>query len=321
MEILQQIQSNLLSPIILSFFLGIFAALVKSDLRIPKQVHDTISIYLLFAIGLKGGVSLTTVHLSEVVHPALATVALGIITPILTFLVVRNIGRLSVVNSAAIAAHYGSVSVITFIACTTYLELHSIAHEGFIPSLVVMLEIPGVFVALSLVQLLKPGYESNFGRVAKEVLTSRTIMLLLGGLIIGYVSGPLQYAKVAPLFTDLFQGFLALFLLEMGIVAFSSARELRSSGLFLVALGISMPIINGIIGILLAKLAGLSLGGMVLLGTMASSASYIAAPAAVRISLPEANPSLYLTPALVVTFPFNILFGIPLYFYIASRLV
>jgi len=320
MEIINQIQANLLSPIILSFFLGIVACFIKSDLRIPAQVQETISIYLLFAIGLKGGVALASADLQTVLMPALATLALGLITPVLTFWVVRNLGSLSVINSAAIAAHYGSVSIITFMASLTYLQSLGIPSEGFMPALVVILEIPAIFVALLMVRLLKPAHQGNMGHAVREILSSRSIVLLLGGLIIGYLCSREQYDKIAPLFQDLFQGFLALFLLEMGIVAASRVKELRTSGLFLVLFGILMPLANGMIGAVLGYWAGLSEGGIVVFATMAASASYIAAPAAIRVSLPEANPALYLTSALVITFPFNILFGIPIYYYVASHL-
>ncbi len=321
MEIIQQIQGNLLSPIILSFFLGMAACFIKSDLRIPPQIHETISIYLLFAIGLKGGMALQNSSMHSMIWPIIATLSLGAITPIITFWVVRNIGGLSVINSAAMAAHYGSVSIITFMAAISYLEGLGIPHEGFMPALVVMLEIPAIFIALLLVRLLKPTSQANLGHVMREIISSRSIILLIGGLAIGYVSGREQYDKIMPLFSDLFQGFLSLFLLEMGIVAASRVKELRTSGLFLVLFGILMPIVNGTIGIYLGHWAGLSIGGVVVLGTLAASASYIAAPAAIRISLPDANPALYLTSSLVITFPFNILFGIPIYYYIASHLL
>lgn len=321
MEIIQQIQANMLSPIILSFFLGMIACFIKSDLRIPPQIHETISIYLLFAIGLKGGMALANSELRSVFLPVLATLALGVIIPILTFWVVRNVGKLSVINSAALAAHYGSVSIITFMASITYLDSLGIPHEGFMPALVVILEIPGILIALLLVKLLKPTHQGNLGHVVKEIMSSRSIVLLIGGLAIGYFSNREQYDKIMPLFQDLFQGFLALFLLEMGIVAASRMKELRTSGLFLVFFGILMPIVNGCIGAVLGHWAGLSEGGIVMFATMAASASYIAAPAAIRVSLPDANPALYLTSSLVITFPFNILFGIPIYHYVANFLL
>lgn len=321
MEIIHQIESNLLSPIILSFFLGMFACLIKSDLRMPPQVHEMISIYLLFAVGLKGGFALANAKMGTVLLPGLATLALGVIIPVLTFWVVRNLGRLSVVNSAAIAAHYGSVSIITFLASITYLQGLGIPSEGFMPALVVLLESPSIFVAILIVRLLKPKFQSNMVHTVREIISSRSIVLLIGGLVIGYICSREQYEKITPLFHDLFQGFLSLFLLEMGIVAASRLKELRTSGLFLLLFGIFMPIVNGSIGAVFGHWAGLSEGGMVVLATMAASASYIAAPAAIRISLPEANPALYLTSSLVITFPFNILFGIPIYYYIASHLV
>lgn len=320
-EILYQLQLNLFSPIIMCFFLGILAALFKSDLKIPAPVHELVSIYLLLAVGIKGGVSLTGVMPMTMVMPVLATLAVGVITPILSYLVLQRIGGFSVLNSAAIAAHYGSVSMITFIACIAYLDVSEVPYEGFMPALLVLLQIPGIFVALVIVRLLKPGYVSNIGQAVKEVLASRSVLLLAGGLIIGLLSGPNQYAKVEPFFNDLFPGFLAVFLLEMGIIAASRVKEVKVSGMFLVGFGVLMPVFHGVIGVLLGHVAGLSVGGSTLLGVMAASASYIAAPAAIRLALPQANPALYLTPALVVTFPFNIVFGIPLYYFVASHLV
>lgn len=320
MEILHQLQMNLLSPIILSFFLGMGAAFLKSDLRVPAPVQDVIALYLLFAIGMKGGVSLTGVQLGALVSPIAATVVLGVLTPLLAFVVLSQVGRLSVLNSAAIAAHYGSVSIITFIAAIAYLDAINVPHEGFMPALLVILEIPGIFVALLMVRLLKPGYGGSLVHAAKEVLSSKSVLLLVGGMVIGLVSGEEHYEKVRPFFSDIFPGFLCLFLLEMGIIAASRLKEVRTSGLFLIGFGILVPIIHGAIGAALGHFAGLSVGGATLLATLAASASYIAAPAAIRTALPDANPALYLTPSLVITFPFNIVFGIPIYYFIASKL-
>lgn len=321
MNIIYQLQTNLLSPIILSFFLGMLAAFIRSDLKIPQAVHETISIYLLFAIGLKGGLSLQNASLVAVSIPALATLFLGLLTPVIAFMVLQHIGRFSLANSAAIAAHYGSVSIITFIAAMAYLDAIQVPYEGFMPSLLVLLEIPGIFMALLLVRMLRPGYKSNLKEGMLEILGSRSVLLLIGGLLIGYVSSPDQYALVEPFFHDMFPGFLAIFLLEMGIIAAAGIKDVRVGGLFLVCFGILVPIFHGMLGVVIGHFVGLTIGGSVLLGTMAASASYIAAPAAVRMALPEANPALYLTPSLVVTFPFNIVIGIPLYYFIGANLL
>ena len=319
--------TNIFNPITLAFVLGVIAKLIKSEFHLPKEVYLGISIFLLFAIGLKGGVELAAAPFSVIIYPAIATLIIGAITPISSYLTLRKLGRFSVADSAGIAAHYGSVSAVTFIAAQTFVsemisrDPHLPALEGFMPSLLTLLESPGIHIALAIGALKSAHKEKSTSKVLHEVLTGRTMVLLVGGLIIGALIGEKNWAMVSGLYDTkgpIFRGLLSLFLLEMGVVAGSRLEDLKKVGPFLLGFGIIMPIVHGSLAIALGNLAGLSIGGCTVLAAMAASASYIAAPPAVRITLPEANPTLYLTSALAITFPFNVLVGIPLYFEIAK---
>jgi uncharacterized protein len=312
------IASNLLSPIVLAFALGMLAALVRSDLEFPEALYHALTIYLLLAIGLKGGIALAATPLAAIALPLLATVALGVLTPITAFAVLRWVGRMDNVNAAAIAAHYGSVSAVTFLAAQSFAQNIGEVVEGYLPALVAVLEVPAIVVALLLVGSRTEAAAAAVGggRMAalREVLTGRSIILLVGGVAIGYTADPQALAGVEPFFIGLFPGVLTLFLLELGMVAARRMRDLRRVGPFLLGFGILMPIVHGCLGVWVGQLVGMSTGGSAILGTMVASASYIAAPAAVRVALPQANPAFYLTSALGVTFPFNLTLGIPLYF-------
>jgi uncharacterized protein len=312
------IASNLLSPIVLAFALGMLAALVRSDLEFPEALYHALTIYLLLAIGLKGGIALAATPLAAIALPLLATVALGVLTPITAFAVLRWVGRMDNVNAAAIAAHYGSVSAVTFLAAQSFAQNIGEVVEGYLPALVAVLEVPAIVVALLLVGSRTEAAAAAVGggRMAalREVLTGRSIILLVGGVAIGYMADPQALAGVEPFFIGLFPGVLTLFLLELGMVAARRMRDLRRVGPFLLGFGILMPIVHGCLGVWVGQLVGMSTGGSAILGTMVASASYIAAPAAVRVALPQANPAFYLTSALGVTFPFNLTLGIPLYF-------
>jgi len=317
MTTLELVRLNLLSPIVLAFVLGMVATMVRSDLKFPDELYAGLSIYLLLAIGIKGGAALAQTPIADFWAPALATLGLGIGVPIWCYVVLRRLGGFGVADAAAISAHYGSVSVVTFIASLTFLDAVGSPAEGFMPTLVAVLEVPAIIVAL-LIARASIGGRGSWGLVVHEVVAGRSVLLLLGGLAIGFASTPAGLASVSPLFVDLFQGALALFLLEMGMVAAKRFRDLGRVGLFLVAFGIVMPILNGSLGVWLGTISGLSVGGSTVLGVLAASASYIAAPAAVRIALPQANPSFYLTSSLAITFPFNLTIGIPLYYSIAG---
>ena len=316
---MESLLTNFTSPIVLAFVLGILSKLVKSDLEIPESIYKAISVYLLLAIGLKGGVELSTTEFSEFIWPVMATVFLGMLTPIIAYVVLRYMGKLDVTNSAGIAAHYGSVSAVTFIAAISYANTIGDPPEGFMPALVALLEVPGIIVALMIPQLLQPGDTSIKGAL-KEVVTGSSIILLLGGLTIGYLAGPVSFEPVKPFFVNGFQGALVIFLLELGMITARRLEDLKEVGFFLLGFGIAVPILHGFIAILVGLWAGLSVSGASVFAAMVSSGSYIAAPAAVRIALPKASPTLYLTASLGITFPFNITLGIPLYYLIANWL-
>jgi hypothetical protein len=309
--------SNFASPVVLAFVLGILAKTFKSDLEIPKPLYQGLSIYLLLAIGLKGGVELSKTPFSEFLWPAVATLALGIITPIIAYLVLRFIGKMNLINSAAVAAHYGSVSAVTFIASVAYMQAQGLEPEGFMPTLVAILEVPGIIVALMIPQIFSKS-KGSFNKALHEVVTGSSIILLLGGLVIGLIAGPVKFQSVEPFFVSGFQGALVLFLLELGMVTARRLQDLKKVGVFLIGFGIIIPILFGVLAVWVGQLAGLSIAGSAVLAAMVSSGSYIAAPAAVRIALPRANPTFYLTASLGITFPFNIALGIPLYLYIAN---
>jgi hypothetical protein len=306
---LDALQNNLLSPMVLAFALGVLATLVRSDLKVPDALYDSLAIYLLLAIGLKGGVALSEARLAQVVAPALVTLGLGAAIPVWCFAILRKVGGLDRINAAAVAAHYGSVSAVTFVACLAFLQEIGQPYEGFVPALVALLEVPGIVVALLLA---RRGGDAHWGETVRELVTGKSVVLLVGGLLVGWASGREGFAQVAPLFEGLFKGALVLFLLEMGLVTARRFRDLRRMGPFLAGFGLAMPVVHAAIGVSLGTMAGLSVGGATVLGILAASASYIAAPAAVRIALPEASPSLYLTASLAVTFPFNLAVGIPL---------
>ena len=321
MTILELVQINLLSPMVLAFALGITATLLHSDLKLPDELYTTLSIYLLLAIGLKGGIALAETSLAVFWAPAVATLLLGIIIPVIAYGVARKIGKMNVADAAALAAHYGSVSAVTFAAAQTFLDTVGVRYEGFMPALVAILEVPAIVVALLIAQVAGAPQGGDWRKALRELLTSKSILLLVGGMIIGWLAGPHGGKEVAPVFVDLFKGALTFFLLELGMVAARRFRDLPSAGLFLLGFGIIMPIFNGLLGVWFGSITGLSLGGSTILGVLSASASYIAAPAAVRIALPQANPSFYLTAALGITFPFNLAIGLPLYYTIASLIV
>ena len=305
-------------PVMLFFLLGAIAGLLRSDLKIPGVLYESLSIFLLLAIGLKGGVELARYPLLEVALPALTFVGAGALIPLVAFPILRRIGKLSRADSGSIAAHYGSVSVATFAVGTTYLARLGEAAEGCMTVFLVLLEFPALVIG---VLLARGGqHDVAWGRVLHEVLAGKSLMLLLGGLAIGWVAAPDGIAPLDRLFFDLFKGLLAIFLMEMGLVAASRFGDLRRAGFFLVAFATLMPLAAAGLGLTTGLLLGLSVGGITLLTTLYASASYIAAPAAMRIAVPEANPALSIGAALGITFPFNLVVGIPLYHRLAQTL-
>lgn len=301
----------MIDPVVMFFLLGIVAGVLRSELRLPVQIYELLSILLLLAIGMKGGIELARQPFLTLVPQMLAVIAMGFVLPLLAYPVLLYMGRLPRSDAASIAAHYGSVSVGTFAVVVAYLSARDISYEAYMPVFVVLLEIPAILVGIVLAKGLVSG--DSLRRSAHEVLLGKSIVLLVGGLLIGWLAGEEALQGIAPLFFSPFQGLLALFLLEMGLVTASQLGTLRRYGLFLLCFGVVAPVVAALCGLTLAWLLGLSVGGAVVLATLAASASYIAVPAAMRISVPEANPALSLAASLGVTFPFNVVFGIPLY--------
>jgi len=310
--------TNLTSVSVLVFALGIIAARVHSDVRIPEPVYQVISIYLLFGIGLKGGVSLRGAQPGDVALPLIGTIVLGILIPVAAFLILKVATRLNEIDRGSLAAHYGSTSLVTFSALLVFLENSEIEYEGFATTLLTVMEIPGIIVGIFLGSI---GMSRNvsWGLALREIVLGKTVMLLLGGLIIGLVAGETGYGRVTPFFVDLLPGILALFLLQLGYQAGSRLGDIRRAGAGLVLFAVAFPILSGSAGVLVGHLCGLSVGGAAVLGILSASASYIAAPAAVSIALPEANPSTSIVTSLGITFPFNLIVGIPLLLWLSQQ--
>ena len=311
--------SNLVSVGVLAFVFGFIAARIKSDVRVPEQIYQFLSIYLLFGIGLKGGHSLKSVTFEEVFAPAVTTIVAGALIPVFAYLSLRLIRTLSVVDRGSIAAHYGSTSLVTFSAALLFLESNSIYVEGFAPALLTLMEIPGLIVGIYLGSR-TPGSEVKWSETLKEVLLGKTVLLLFGGLFIGAVSSNEGYEKVSPFFIGLLSGLLVLFLLHLGYLAGFNFSEVRKVGKPLIIFGLLFPVIVGVMGVALGSAIGLSVGGSTVLGVLCASASYIAAPAAVTVALPKANATVALMSSIGVTFPFNLIIGIPVYFKVAELL-
>ena len=310
MSLTELVRDNLTSPAVLAFALGFLAVRVHGSLRLPEQVATFLSTYLLLAIGIKGGLRLRDAALADMWAPVMAVLALGVITPLVTFVVARRFLRFEVANAASLAAHFGSVSAVTFTAAETFARSAGTLEEGFLPALVAILEIPGIVIALLLAS--RHSASSKMKDAIHEVLTGKSILLLIGGLVIGSLGAETAVAKVEPFFIDLFPGLLCLFLLDLGSLAAERFAEVRRAGVRLVAVAVTLPVIFGSIGVVLGHVSGLSTGGAMVLGIIAASASYIAAPAAVRVALPEADLGFSLGVAIGVTFPFNLIVGIPL---------
>lgn len=309
---------NLLTAPVVAFVVALVLTLLRFELRLPDALYPILSTYLLFAIGLKGGKALADASPSDIVAPLLAALAIGVVTPVVAFLAFRLGGRLGSIDAAALAAHYGSVSAVTFTVVTTTLDSRGTDYEGYVAGLLAVLEVIGIVVALVLARRGESG--AGWRSAVPEVLRGRSIALLVLGLAVGAVVGGERLAPTDGLFVGLFVGALTLFLVEMGAIAAERLRDLAAAGPVVVVLAVVVPLVNGLIGALLADLAGLSTGGVAVVATLAASASYIAAPAAVRIALPEASPGLYVTASLGVTFPFNLVVGIPIYIAVAERL-
>ena len=307
-----------IDPIVLFFLLGLVAGLGRSDLRLPGSIYEFLSVVLLLAIGLKGGAELARQSLGALLPQIGAVILMGTLLPLVAYPLLRGLGRLKRADAASIAAHYGSVSVGTYAVAVAWLVAREIPYEEYMPLMLVLLEMPAIVVGIMLARGVSS--QTDWKELAHEVFLGKSIVLLVGGLLIGWAAGPEALEPVGGLFFGLFHGVLALFLLEMGLVAAGQVGSLRRHGLFLVAFGILFPLFGAVVGASLGTLFELAAGGATLLAVLAASASYIAVPAAMRLAVPEANPTLSLTASLGITFPFNILIGIPLYYRLAETL-
>lgn len=310
--------SNLTSVPVLAFALGVIASRLKSDLRVSKGAYEAITFILLLAIGFKGGLALHSTPLADIALPLILTIVIGCLIPLLAFVLLKAVPRLSRIDRGSLAAHYGSTSLVTFSAALVFLESANVSYEGYVTILLVAMEIPGLLIGITLA---KGGLKGLLDReLLREVFLGKTVLLLVGGLVIGGLAGQNALAKVTPLFVDLQPGLLTLFLLSLGFLAGHHFSEFKDIGWRGVVFAIAFPVIAGALGALLGSFSGLSVGGATALATLCASASYIAAPAAVSLSLPTASKSIPIVSSLGVTFPFNLMLGIPIYFQIASWL-
>lgn len=319
---------NLLSPMVLFFVLGIFAARLGSDLEIPQAIGKGLSLYLMLAIGFRGGAELAHTGSSPVLFLLMVVaVLLSLLLPVVSYGLLRIATRLDGLNAAAVAAHYGSVSVVTFVTATAFLGQAHIPFDGYMVAVMALMETPAIISGL----LLARGHHATTpsehpvpllsGVVLREVFVSGTVLLLLGSLAIGWISGDKGMEAVKPFLVDPFKGILCLFLLDMGLLTAQRLGDFRALGWPLFAFGVYMPLLGGLLGILVGWGLGVGVGSTTLLAVLSASASYIAVPAALRHALPRANPSIYVTLSLGVTFPFNVTVGIPLYFSLTQLLL
>ena len=311
--------ANLLSPMVLFFVLGVAAALLRSDLTIPEAVAKGISLYLMLAIGFKGGAGVAAHGMdSLLIMSLIAGVVLSATIPLIAFALLTATSKLPRADAAAIAAHYGSISIVTFLAASQALDSAKIPFEGFMVAVAAAMETPAIIVALWLAKRGQSGGGLD-RETLREVTLNGSIVVLLGAFAIGWITGADGMKAIAPFIVDPFKGVLCLFLLDMGVIAGRGLRQGRKSLTVPVVLfGLYMPLIGAALGLAAAKLIGLSLGGTALMTALSASASYIAVPAAMRLALPEARPSVYLPLSLGVTFPFNLTLGIPLYIALAT---
>lgn len=313
---------GMVDVVVLFFLLGVFARVARSDLRLPEALYETLSIYLLLAIGLKGGIEISKQPLAMLAPQVAAVVALGFAIPFALFPVFRAL-RLNGADSASVAAHYGSVSVVTFAVVTAALNREGIAFESHAALWVAVMEAPGLVAGILLARWSLRGEDrerrsTRWGELAHDVLLGKSVLLLMGGLAIGAVAGEAGTAPIKAVFIDPFKGVLALFLLELGLVAGGRLAELRRFGFTAVLIGVAVPPLLALAGAAVGLALQLSTGGVAIVATLAASASYIAAPTAMRIAVPQANAALSITIALGITFPFNLVVGIPLYIHLAK---
>jgi hypothetical protein len=315
------VAATLTSPVILFFVLGMAAAFARSDLNIPEAIAKGLSIYLMVAIGLKGGVAVSKSGFTpDLLVAAVAGILLSFLLPYLAFFLLTRFVRLSRVNAAAVSAHYGSVSVVTFVTAVEILSKQGLGPAGYMVAVLALMETPAIISGLLLARRGGPGTDAPTSGLWHEVLLNASVVLLIGSFAIGLVGGPGGFEPIAPLFEGLFRGILCIFLLDMGLVAGRRLLETRALTGRAASLAIFLPVVNGTIGTVIGTVIGLDVASAAALGILSASASYIAVPAAMRLALPQADPGLYLSMSLGVTFPFNIILGIPLFAMLAQAI-
>ncbi|CAD0231879.1 MULTISPECIES: sodium-dependent bicarbonate transport family permease [Planktothrix] len=308
---------NILNPPVLFFFLGVLAVFCKSDLEIPPPLPKLFSLYLLLAIGFKGGYELSESGINtQIALTLMASIIMALVVPAYSFFILRL--KLDAYNAAAIAATYGSISAVTFITASSFLEKLHIEYGGHMVAALALMESPAIIIGIVLVRVFAPAKEGeneafSWGKVLHESFLNGSVFLLVGSLIVGLLTGEKGWEKLQPFTEGIFYGALTFFLLDMGLVAAKRIRELKKAGSFLIAFSVFIPVANAILGIIIGKVLGFGEGNTLLFTVLCASASYIAVPAAMRMTIPEANPSIYVSMALALTFPFNIIVGIPLY--------
>ncbi len=318
------ILQNMLNPPVLFFFLGMIAVFVKSELSIPQPLPKLFSLYLLIAIGLHGGYELSKSGFNLYIFKALSlAVFMSLLVPMYSFFILKR--KIDVYNAIAIAATFGSISAVTFITGITYLDTVGVEYGGFMVASMALMESPAIVIGLVFAALFTkdpkadPNEKTDWGEILREAFLNPSVFLLVGALFVGIVTGEKGWTSMEPLFGVLFKGFLAFFLLDMGLVAARKIHELKKVGFFLIGFALIMPIVNASVAVGLAYFFELEKGDAFLLALLSASASYIAVPAAMRLSVPQANPGIYLPLSLAVTFPFNISLGIPLYYFIITK--
>ena len=341
MEILQLIQSNLLTPIILFFLFGIIAARIKSDLKIPEAISEFLPIYLLAAIGLHGGIEMRNTGFENMLIPMLVAIGLSLLFTLNHYQILRRLGKFNIFDSYALASTYGAVGAVTFSVGLSFLKNQGVSSEGYLAAILAVLEPVAFILAIFLTNMavskqIRAKKQSATGdassdidvglnqtktklsQVLHESITGKAIVILLGSIVIGYIIGESGFDSIRIVFDEMFTGAIVIFMIEMGIIAGQRLDDIKKVGIFLIAFAIIMPTFNGIIGVLVATVMGLSLGGAVMFGLLLASASFIAAPAVLRHAIPQAKPSLYITSALGITFPYNIIVLLPIMFTIST---
>ena len=339
MDILELIQSNLLTPIVLFFLFGIIAARIKSDLKMPEAISEFFPIYLLAAIGLHGGIEMRKTGFEEMLVPMLVAIGLSLLFTLNHYQILRRLGKFNIFDSYALASTYGAVGAVTFSVGLSFLKNQGVSSEGYLAAILAVLEPVAFILAIFLTnmavskqirtkkQSISDDEELDIGmkqtktklsQVLKESITGKAIVILLGSIVIGYIIGKEGFEPISIVFDELFTGAIVIFMIEMGIIAGQRLEDIKKVGIFLTSFSIIIPTINGIIGVLVSTALGLSLGGAVMFGLLLASASFIAAPAVLRHAIPQANPSLYITSALGITFPYNIIVLLPIMFTIST---